>query len=94
MFKWFKKLLKRINSTVGYSGYTDKKVKCPECKGTNWYEGPSGGASMNIICSTCGTVCNYGPFSDSVEKVGVNQEIKSEYLKSLRDKKLNSVLKK
>ena len=28
-----------------------KPMSCPYCKGTDWYEGPSGGMSTNIMCA-------------------------------------------
>jgi hypothetical protein len=29
------------------------KLECPHCGGTEWYEGPRGGMSTNIMCAQC-----------------------------------------
>lgn len=37
-------------------------LKCPNCKNDKWIEGPSGGMSVNIECSKCGSRYNHmGP---------------------------------
>lgn len=56
MIKFFKKFL----------GFKDKPkkeeenelLKCPECKGTEWIEGPSGGSFGNIQCVKCNSKFN------------------------------------
>lgn len=52
-------------SIADHSG--DKKetgfLKCPNCNGTKWYEGPGGGSFGNIKCGSCGKCYNnLGPF--------------------------------
>lgn len=37
----------------------EANIVCPTCKGTEWYEGPSGGCSINIECAKCGDRFNY-----------------------------------
>lgn len=34
---------------------------CPDCGGEGFYGGPTGGASMNISCATCGHRFNISP---------------------------------
>lgn len=42
---------------------TEEKVICPDCKSDKWIKGPSGGASVNIMCANCEEWFNYeGPF--------------------------------
>lgn len=36
----------------------DNTERCFDCKGTHFYEGPSGGASTNIKCGDCGSYFN------------------------------------
>lgn len=36
----------------------DNLERCFDCNGTNFYEGPSAGASMNIKCGDCGSYFN------------------------------------
>lgn len=43
-------------------------IKCPNCGGTEWYEGPSGGLSVNIECTKCGDRFNYT--FDSLDPIG------------------------
>ena len=45
------------------------KLKCDKegklicwCGSIDWYEGPSGGLSVNIKCAKCGREFNYTPF--------------------------------
>lgn len=40
---------------------------CPDCGGTQLYEGPSGGISTNIKCASCGHWFNVSPFT--VERI-------------------------
>lgn len=34
---------------------------CPDCGGEEYWEGPSGGASINICCMSCLSAFNIGP---------------------------------
>ena len=38
----------------------DRFERCRWCLGESFYEGPSGGASQNITCATCGARYNIG----------------------------------
>jgi hypothetical protein len=59
-------------TTGRYPRKTDKEgnVKCPNCKGKEWTEGPSGGCSVNIRCNKCHKEYNdMGPFGlESIER--------------------------
>lgn len=37
--------------------YQEEKV-CPDCREWDFYEGPSGGMSQNIVCGNCGSFFN------------------------------------
>jgi len=43
---------------------------CPDCGGTEWFEGPSGGACVNIKCANdaCGTKLN--TFANQAQRIG------------------------
>lgn len=54
--------------------YEDKIIssgKCPNCKISPLYEGPSGGLSQNIRCYTCGQGYNISPFG--IENIGIDE---------------------
>ena len=39
-----------------------QKPVCPECKSEEFYSGPSGGMSRDILCCKCGFEYCYSPF--------------------------------
>lgn len=43
---------------------------CYNCLSTKFYEGPSGGLSINIKCAECGLWYNYTPFG--IDFLGIN----------------------
>lgn len=49
------------------------RLKCSYCGGTEFFEGPSGGLSVNILCANkaCSHWFNWGPgmFFDDLNKV-------------------------
>lgn len=45
-------------------------IKCPTCGGTQWYEGPTGGLSINIECTTCNDKFNYTFGFNTLELIG------------------------
>lgn len=51
--------------------------KCPDCGGSNFLDGPSGGMSQNIECANCGSDFNVtpsdGPPFLTVERIGWNR---------------------
>ena len=46
-------------------GWT-RSSDCPECGSHDWYEGPSGGMSINFMCANdvCGAKYNFTPLGD------------------------------
>jgi len=52
-----------------------KSVVCPNCGGNQWYEGPSGGMSINIKCANprCGLWFNHTPFG--LDYIGVKENV-------------------
>ena len=51
----------------------DYKPACPNCGSTEFYEGPSGGASTNIKCVGCGLWFDFSPFG--MEFIGIKNLI-------------------
>jgi len=68
------KLFDRIKEFLNGNGH--KKLRCPNCGGADWYEGPSGGISTNIMCRDCGHWYNYhqgiAPMDD-LHQVGIDR---------------------
>lgn len=92
MFEKIKKLFKREpDPKIPHLTETELEeqdsIVCPNCKGTEWLEGPSGGMSVNIMCNRCHSKYNYmGPF-------GLDElEIKNDHKDILRDEKINKIL--
>jgi len=51
---------KRCNN-CGWEFYsTYSKGKCPDCGSKKFYEGPHGGAAVNVKCADCGHKFNLG----------------------------------
>lgn len=50
------------------TAYMRKHQRCPDCRGDEFLEGPSGGMSTNIMCSSCGARFNMSPFG--AERIG------------------------
>lgn len=74
MLKWISNILSRFStpsmpsSTLHASPkelskiYQEEQI-CPDCREWDFYEGPSGGMSQNIVCGNCGSFFNdSGPF--------------------------------
>ncbi|MBA7697268.1 hypothetical protein ES703_105931 [subsurface metagenome] len=40
------------------------KLVCPECKSTDFLEGPHGGMAVNVKCAKCGYRLNTCPLPD------------------------------
>jgi hypothetical protein len=52
-----------MNEIEGVSVWRQWDGKCPDCGATDFYEGPSGGMSVNIMCAKCSSWFNHmGPF--------------------------------
>jgi hypothetical protein len=57
MFSKFKELLYLIRKLKGEKPVyickeaEEEKIVCPHCQGTEFYDGPSGGSHINILCS-------------------------------------------
>lgn len=52
-----------MDRVEGVSKWKDWKCICPDCGSEKFYEGPSGGMSINIKCAGCGSWFNdMGPF--------------------------------
>ncbi len=51
-------------------------IRCPNCGNTKWYEGPSGGMSVNIKCAGCGLWFNTTPFG--LDFIGVKSNVGEE----------------
>ena len=49
----------------------EEQTCCPNCGSDQWYEGPSGGAAVNIKCADCGLWFNYTPFG--LDFIGVKE---------------------
>jgi hypothetical protein len=45
-------------SDAVFKEYLLKNKCCPDCKSESFYEGPTGGMSINIKCSVCGSFFN------------------------------------
>ena len=52
-----------MNEIEGVSIWHDWNGRCPDCSGEEFFEGPSGGLSVNIRCGKCGNWFNHSPFS-------------------------------
>jgi len=48
--------------------YMRKYERCPDCGGSDFMGGPSGGMCQNIMCAGCGARFNMSPFG--VERIG------------------------
>lgn len=51
--------------------------ECPNCFGTEFLEGPSGGMSVNVECVKCGCRWNASPYPMSWEFIGRNDEFRA-----------------
>lgn len=59
LFKADKIYIESSDDDEEHSNY----LKCPKCKGKEFFEGPGGGSFGNIQCATCNTKYNnLGPF--------------------------------
>jgi len=52
-------LKKKIKIEVPVTKY--EEGSCPNCGNLGWYEGPSGGAAVNVKCAGCGLWFNNTP---------------------------------
>ena len=79
-----RKIFVIFKSTIGLE---EQSLKCPRCKKSQWIEGPSGGGSVNILCSSCGSKYNHTPF-------GLDDITDKETLKRIeREKKIDKLIK-
>jgi hypothetical protein len=79
MFSWFKKKLRPslpdgqqyVDETDGGKLYLAMMKRCPECKRgpVKYFEGPHGGACVNIFCGYCGQGYNITPMVEVAEKI-------------------------
>lgn len=52
-----------ISQSIRDEHFDSGLLKCPNCKSTNWLEGPGGGSFGNIQCAKCKKKYNnLGPF--------------------------------
>jgi len=62
----------KMKELIYRAGEKDGEIHCPDCGGVEWYNGPSGGLSVNCKCAKCGHWFNLAPHLMGFERVHVD----------------------
>lgn len=71
------KILDKIKTFLYGAEPEPGSPRCPNCQGTEWHIGPSGGLSTNIMCLSCEHWYNYHQGiipMDDLHQVGVGRQ--------------------
>lgn len=69
----------KMKKTIFKAGEIDGGLHCPDCGCTEWYDGPSGGLSINSKCGKCGHWFNLAPNLMGFERIHIDPETKRIY---------------
>jgi len=63
----------KMKTLMFRAGEKDGGLHCPDCGCTEWYDGPSGGLSVNCKCGRCGHWFNLAPGLIGFERIHVSE---------------------
>lgn len=69
----------KLRNLMLKAGSQDGDIHCPDCGNVTWYDGPSGGLSVNCKCGKCGHWFNLAPNLMGFERIHIDPETKRIY---------------